>query len=163
MNTRFSVYRFGTLLSLLVALTTAFQAEATYVKLALFKSDGVTTVVSNQTITYQIVVTNYGTLNSPNSPVVDTFPAGTFAGVATAGDQPQQFVVTGDLTLRGTTRAITFPATIASDAAGLRSTATMEFSRWDFGLYPADATGPGDDGVDDRVLLDYDVRLSPAP
>lgn len=45
MKTRFSVYQFGTLLSLLVALTTAFQAEATYVKLAIFKSDGVTTMV----------------------------------------------------------------------------------------------------------------------
>ena len=92
MKTRFSVYQFGTLLSLLVALTTAFKAEATYVKLAIFKSDGVTTVVSNQTITYQIVVTNYGTLNSPGSPVVDTFPAGlanvTWTAVGTGGAVP---------------------------------------------------------------------------
>lgn len=93
---------------------------------------------------------------------VDTYPTGTFTGVATAGEEPQQFLVAGDLTLRGTTRSISFPATIEADAAGLRSAATMEFSRWDFGLYPSDATGPGADGVDDRVLLDYDVRLAPA-
>lgn len=94
---------------------------------------------------------------------VESHPTATFESTAVTADGPGRFIVAGDLTLRGTTRAIAFPATIEADGDRLASTATMEFSRWDFGLYPADASGPGDDGVDDKVILDYDVRLARLP
>jgi polyisoprenoid-binding protein YceI len=69
------------------------------------------------------------------------------------------FAVSGDMTLRGTTKELTYTATIDEANDVIHSTATIEFSRWDFGLYPSDATGPGDDGVGDTVVVDYDVKL----
>ena len=90
----------------------------------------------------------------------ERWPEARFDGVATE-EAPGNFRVTGTLTVRGTTREHAYDAAIALEDGALVSSAHMELSRWDFGLYPANADEPGDDGVGDDVLLDYAVRLLP--
>jgi polyisoprenoid-binding protein YceI len=74
----------------------------------------------------------------------------------TSGDDG--WSVGGDMTLRGTTKPITFTADIEPGDA-IHTTATIEFSRWDFGLYAADVDEPGGDNAQDRVVVTYDVWL----
>lgn len=91
---------------------------------------------------------------------VANHPEATFDSTAVAHISGDDYEVTGDMTLRGTTRSMTFTATITEDGSdGLRSTANMEFSRWDYGLYADNVTKAGGDGANDRVVVDYDVRL----
>lgn len=62
--------------------------------------------------------------------------------------------VTGDLTMRGVTKTITFPATIEVDDQKVRGQAEFKINRKDFGIeYP----GMPDDLIKDDVLLDLDL------
>jgi polyisoprenoid-binding protein YceI len=64
------------------------------------------------------------------------------------------------MTLRGTTKTITFEATISEDGDSLASTATIEFSRWKFGIIADGASEAEADGVGDKVVVEYDVTLA---
>lgn len=86
-------------------------------------------------------------------------PRATFEGTSVEPLGGDRHAVTGDMTLRGTTRSITFEATITPEDDRIRTTATIPFSRWDFGLYADDVDEPGGDGADDEVIVDYDVWL----
>lgn len=81
------------------------------------------------------------------------FPFATFGSVElTAGsDQPGfTHTVTGDLTIHGKTRRVTFPATITVDAARVDAKTEFVINRQDFGVtYP----GKPDDLVQDNVVL----------
>jgi polyisoprenoid-binding protein YceI len=90
---------------------------------------------------------------------VANHPTGSFTSNSISDNGDGTFAVAGEMTLRGTTKALTYTATIDEANDVIHTTATIEFSRWDFGLYPADATGPGDDGVGDNVVVEYDVKL----
>ena len=90
---------------------------------------------------------------------VAAHPTGSFTSSSISDNGDGTFSGSGDMTLRGTTKELTYTATIAEANDVIHSTATIEFSRWDFGLYPSDATGPGDDGVGDKVVVEYDVKL----
>ncbi len=92
-------------------------------------------------------------LKTPDFFDVATFPKATFAAssiTAAPGEGGTTHSVTGDLTLRGVTKTVTFPAkiTVAPDAI----TGATEFvlNRQDFGItYP----GKADDLVQDKVVL----------
>lgn len=90
------------------------------------------------------------------------FPTATFRSTAIeAGStaqidgRPATHTVTGELTMRGTTRTITFPAilTVAEDAV----TADSEFAirRQDFGIV---YTGMADDLIRDEVVIRFHMR-----
>lgn len=91
---------------------------------------------------------------------VDTHPEGRFASTAITENEDGSFSVTGDLTLRGTTKSVTWTAQISTTEDTITSSAETTFSRWDFGLYPDSASGPGGDGVGDTVDLRYAVALT---
>ncbi len=67
--------------------------------------------------------------------------------------------ITGDLTLHGVTKSITFPATISKGAdGGIASTAEFAIDRQDFGIaYP----GMPDDLIRDKVVIKLDLKLPP--
>jgi len=90
---------------------------------------------------------------------VAAHPTGSFTSSSVSENGDGTYVVSGEMTLRGTTKELTYLATIEEAGEVIHSTATIEFSRWDFGLYPSDAIGPGDDGVGDKVVVEYDVKL----
>ncbi len=111
------------------------------------------------------VVTNYTALDnhlrSDDFFDVENHPTATFVSTSVTDIGEGNYTISGDMTLRGTTNELSFPSTIKSDGDGIVASAVIEFSRWEYGLIRASATGPGDDGVEDLVVLDYSVRLAP--
>lgn len=87
---------------------------------------------------------------------VARFPTATFQSTRiVAGGEGGTHTVTGNLTLHGETRAITFPATIHVTAAEVHATAQFSINRRDFGIvYP----GAPDDLIRDGVAIRFDVR-----
>lgn len=83
---------------------------------------------------------------------VPIHPAATFRSTSITGSGPVQ--VAGDMTIRGTTRGLSFPAEIATGAAEVRAHATFSIDRKDFGVvYP----GKPDDLIADAVALTVDL------
>lgn len=84
---------------------------------------------------------------------VSQFPQTTFksSSVSKEGDG---YKVTGDLTLHGVTKTITFPAKIAMEGEALKTSAEFSINRKDFGIvYP----GKPDDLIRDDVVIKYDI------
>lgn len=80
---------------------------------------------------------------------VESIPTATFqsTGIALAGDG---YEVSGDLTLHGVTRNITFPAQITMDSASVSAQAEFFIRRFDFDIrYP----GKSDDLIRDEVVI----------
>ena len=87
------------------------------------------------------------------------FPEGSFVSTAikAGGEGGASHTVTGNLTLHGVTKSITFPATInvTPDAATVES--TFSVNRKDFGLnYP----GAADNAIRDNVVLTLHVHAT---
>ncbi len=89
---------------------------------------------------------------------IDKFPTSEFTSTdIKAGGEGGTHTVSGKLTMRGVTKDVNFPATIAIDAAAKTVTGKAEFSinRKDFGIeYP----GKPDDLIRDGVVLKIDVK-----
>jgi polyisoprenoid-binding protein YceI len=90
---------------------------------------------------------------------VAKFPEATFVSTAikAGGDKGATHTVTGNLTMHGVTRAITFPATInvTPDAATVES--SFSINRKDFGINYA---GAADNLIRDDVVLALHVRAT---
>lgn len=90
------------------------------------------------------------------------FPTATFestavraGGEGTIGGQPATHTITGNLTLRGQTRSISFPAIVTVEATGVRAQSEFTIARRDFGIvYP----GMPDDLISNDVVIRFDVR-----
>jgi polyisoprenoid-binding protein YceI len=97
-----------------------------------------------------------GHLLSPDLFDVAQFPTATFQSTRiVAGGEGGTHTVTGNLTLHGQTRAITFPANITVSDAEVHATAEFTINRRDFGIvYP----GMPDDLIRDGVVIRFDVR-----
>jgi polyisoprenoid-binding protein YceI len=65
--------------------------------------------------------------------------------------------VTGNLTLHGVTKAITFPATIRVTPTGFEVDAEFTINRKDFGIVYA---GQQDDLIRDDVVIKLNIRAS---
>jgi polyisoprenoid-binding protein YceI len=97
-----------------------------------------------------------GHLLSPDLFDVAQFPTAAFQSTRiVAGGEGGSHTVTGNLTLHGQTRAITFPANITLSDAEMHATAEFTINRRDFGIvYP----GMPDDLIRDGVVIRFDVR-----
>ncbi len=97
-----------------------------------------------------------GHLTSPDFFDVEQFPTATFQSTRiVAGGEGGTHTVTGNLTLHGETRAITFPANIQVSDSEVHATADFSINRRDFGIvYP----GMPDDLIRDGVVIRFDVR-----
>jgi polyisoprenoid-binding protein YceI len=67
------------------------------------------------------------------------FPTITFASTTITPETPERYQVTGELTIRGVSRGVTFPADVAMDGSVLRATATLTFMQSAFGYKPYSA------------------------
>lgn len=85
---------------------------------------------------------------------VDKFPKATFRSTAVKdGTESEGFThtVTGDLTVRGTTKRVTFPAKVEVSESSVKASTTFVLNRKDFGIvYP----GRPDDLVQDNVRME---------
>ena len=90
---------------------------------------------------------------------VAKFPEATFVSTAikAGGENGATHTVTGNLTMHGVTKAITFPATInvTPDAATVES--NFSINRKDFGI---SYVGPADNLIRDNVVLALHVRAT---
>jgi polyisoprenoid-binding protein YceI len=88
---------------------------------------------------------------------VAKFPQATFVSteIKAGGDQGASHTVTGNLTLHGVTKSITFPATIAAAPAAITVESTFAINRKDFGINYA---GAADNLIRNDVVLILHVR-----
>lgn len=92
---------------------------------------------------------------------VAKFPEATFVSTAikAGGENGASHTITGNLTMHGVTKSVTFPATInvTSDVATVES--TFAINRKDFGLnYP----GAPDNAIRDNVVMTLHIRANKA-
>jgi polyisoprenoid-binding protein YceI len=102
-----------------------------------------------------------GHLKSPDFFDVEKFPKATFQSTAikAGGEKGATHTVTGNFTLHGVTKAITFPATIKVSADKADVDAEFVINRKDFALtYP----GKADDLIKDDVLIKLAVHAKKA-
>jgi polyisoprenoid-binding protein YceI len=93
-----------------------------------------------------------GHLKSPDFFDVQKYPKATFVStqVKAGGEKGASHTITGNLTLHGVTKSITFPATIAVAGDDVKVNAEFAINRKDFGIvYP----GKPDDLIKDEVLI----------
>lgn len=96
-----------------------------------------------------------GHLKSPDFFDVAQFPQAKFTSSALKPTEGGKFDVTGDLTLHGVTKTITFPAAITVGADEVTVAADFAINRKDFGIvYP----GKPDDLIADNVALKLDLH-----
>ncbi len=91
---------------------------------------------------------------------VEKFPRATFTSSKIVPDTakgPNNFNVTGDLTLHGVTRSVTFPATITVSDAEVAVNADFAIDRKEFAIVYA---GMADDLIRDNVALKLDLKAS---
>lgn len=99
-----------------------------------------------------------GHLKSPDFFDVAQFPKATFEtteikdGSTVAG---YTHTVTGNFTIRGVTKGITFPATFTVEGEGVQAKSEFTINRKDFGILYA---GKADDLIKDEVLLKLDLK-----
>jgi polyisoprenoid-binding protein YceI len=99
-------------------------------------------------------------LKSPDFFDVAKFPKASFASssIKTGGEKGATHTVTGNLTLHGVTKAVSFPATIKTSATGVDVDAEFAINRKEFGLvYP----GKPDDLIRDDVVIKLTIRAKP--
>lgn len=70
----------------------------------------------------------------------------------------QAYSVSGNLTLRGTTKNITFPTTVEESGDGIRIKANFNINRMDFGVA---YQGVGDNFINEEVVLKFDLEAKP--
>ena len=77
-------------------------------------------------------------LKSPDFFNVNEHPNASFVSTSVEPGEGESVTITGELTLLGTTKSISFPATVSTDG-GLQLNATFEIDRTEFGMdYGAD-------------------------
>src|SRR6185295_6216026 len=83
---------------------------------------------------------------------VQKFPQATFVSteIKAGGDKGASHTVTGNLTLHGVTKAITFPATITAAPTGVSVESSFAINRKDFGIVYA---GASNNLIRDEVVL----------
>jgi polyisoprenoid-binding protein YceI len=121
------------------------------------KEDGGTVVVEIDTDSLWSdtnKLTNH--LKSPDFFEVRTYPKATFQStkIAKGGQGDATHTITGDLTLHGITRSISFPAKVTQTADGLKLDSTFQINRQDFKI----SYGPGK--VDDPVTITVAVNTT---
>jgi polyisoprenoid-binding protein YceI len=90
---------------------------------------------------------------------VAKFPEASFQSteIKSGGAGGATHTVTGNLTLHGVTKAVTFPATINASPGSITVQASFAINRKDFGINYA---GAADNLIRDDVLLKLDVRAT---
>ena len=96
-------------------------------------------------------------LKTPDFFDVAKFPKATFVSteIKPGGESGATHTVTGNLTMHGVTKAVTFPATIAVTADTASVDANFSVNRKDFGI---NYQGPADNIIRDQVVLKLTIR-----
>ncbi len=96
-------------------------------------------------------------LKSPDFFDVEKFPTAAFRSTEISRSA-EGHTVSGDLTLHGVTKRISFPASISGDGGKPSAAAEFSINRQDFGIAYA---GMPDDLIRDLVVIKLDIRPEP--
>lgn len=99
-------------------------------------------------------------MRAPDQLDVERHPTIRFASTRIVGDGEGKLQVIGQLTLRGVTRELSFPATVTLESGGLRARATLTFLQSAFGYRPYSAL-LGAIRNKDEVTLHVDLVATP--
>ena len=127
------------------------------------------TPVENSVIDVQIVTDSLvsdnerltGHLKGPDFFDTATYPSASFVSTgitALADNPPYTHTLTGNLSLHGQTREISFPATITASAEQVTATSEFSINRMDFGIVYA---GQADDLIREGVLIKLNIVARP--
>mgnify|MGYP003645366629 CR=1 FL=1 len=86
----------------------------------------------------------------------EQFPQSTFVSTAIA-KEGDAYSVTGNFTLHGVTKSITFPATLSLDGDTFTASAEFDINRMDFGVKYA---GKTDDLIRENVVIQLNIEAS---
>lgn len=100
-----------------------------------------------------------GHLKSADFFDVESHPTATFASSSIAAGDDGSYTITGELTLHGVTKQISFPAQIELTDDGFRAQAEFSIMRFDFGI---EFKGPADNLIRDEVLIKLDLGSAPS-
>jgi polyisoprenoid-binding protein YceI len=99
-----------------------------------------------------------GHLKSPDFFDVEKFPQATFDVTGFKKDSPTAYTVSGNFTLHGQTKNISFPATVSQTGDTVKIDAKFDINRKDFGIvYP----GKPDDLIRDEVVIELKLEAKP--
>jgi polyisoprenoid-binding protein YceI len=94
-------------------------------------------------------------LKTPDFFDVTKFPTATFKSTKTTGERgktDEDAVITGDLTLHGVTKSVSFPVHFTTEKGSFVLTTSFKISRKEFGM-----TAVPEDKVDDEVSISVTV------
>jgi polyisoprenoid-binding protein YceI len=102
-----------------------------------------------------------GHLKTDDFFAVDKFPKATFTSteIKAGGEGGATHTITGNLTMRGVTKSVTFPATVKVDDKEVTAKAEFAINRKEWGIMYA---GKQDDLIRDDVVIRLDVK-APRP
>jgi polyisoprenoid-binding protein YceI len=98
-------------------------------------------------------------LKAPDFFDVPTFPTSEFVVTNFDKKSDTSYHLSGNLTLHGMTKNITFPATVTSSAEMVTVKAEFDINRDDFGI---NYEGRKDDAIRDEVVIKFDLKARPA-
>ena len=98
-------------------------------------------------------------LKTPDFFDVAKYPTATFVSTAikAGGDKGASHTVTGNLTMHGVTKSVTFPATISASGNAVNVDANFSINRKDFNINYA---GPADNLIRDDVVLTLKINAT---
>lgn len=91
---------------------------------------------------------------------VENHPEATFDVTSVSQTSDTDFQVSGNFTLRGTTKNITFPTTVTQDGETIHINAEFDINRQDFGV---SYEGAADDLIRDQVVIRLKLVAEPEP
>jgi polyisoprenoid-binding protein YceI len=99
-----------------------------------------------------------GHLKSPDFFDIEKFPQATFDVTGFKKDSETAYIVSGNFTLHGQTKNISFPATVNQSGDAVRIDAKFDINRKDFGIVYA---GKADDLIRDEVVIELKLEAKP--
>jgi len=100
-----------------------------------------------------------GHLKSADFFEVETYPEASFESTDISENPEGGYTVTGNLTLHGVTKSISFPADIEVAEDAIKANAEFAVKRFDFGIA---FKGKADDLIRDEVVVKFDLKAVPA-
>lgn len=100
-----------------------------------------------------------GHLKSADFFDVEKFPESTFEATSLAKESDTSYKVSGNFTIHGVTKNITFPATVTTAGDVTKIDAKFDINRKDFGIVYA---GKADDLIRDEVVIELKLEVKPS-
>lgn len=99
-----------------------------------------------------------GHLKSPDFFDIEKFPQSTFDVTGIKKESETSYTISGNFTLHGKTKNISFPATVSQGDGSVKISAKFDINRKDFDIVYA---GKADDLIRDEVVIELNLEAKP--